>query len=89
MQEIIIQVLALLRGAWRYRWLAVAVMWAVAVAGWIAVQFIPDKYTSSTQVYVDTESLLRPLLSGLAVDRDVMSQVGMMQAVMLSRPNRE
>ena len=53
------------------------------------MQFIPDKYTSSTQVYVDTESLLRPLLSGLAVNRDVMSQVGMMQAVMLSRPNLE
>jgi len=89
MQDVIVQVLALLRGAWRYRWLAVAVAWAIAIAGWVAVQFIPDRYTSSTQVYVDTESLLRPLLSGLAVDRDVMSQVGMMQAVMLSRPNLE
>jgi len=89
MQEVIAQVLNLLRGAWRYRWLAVTVAWLVAIVGWIAVQFIPDKYTSSTQVYVDTESLLRPLLAGLAVDRDVMSQVGMMQAVMLSRPNLE
>ena len=89
MQEVIAQVLSLLRGAWRYRWLAVAIAWVIAIGGWIAVQFIPDKYTSSTQVYVDTESLLRPLLSGLAVDRDVMSQVGMMQAVMLSRPNLE
>jgi polysaccharide chain length determinant protein (PEP-CTERM system associated) len=67
----------------------VAVAWVVAIAGWVGVQFIPDKYTSSTQVYVDTESLLRPLLSGLAVDRDVMSQVGMVQTVMLSRPNLE
>ena len=89
MQEVIAQVLNVLRGAWRYRWVAVAVAWLVAIAGWIGVQFIPDKYTSSTQVYVDTESLLRPLLSGIAVDRDVMSQVGMMQAVMLSRPNLE
>jgi polysaccharide chain length determinant protein (PEP-CTERM system associated) len=89
MQEVIAQVLSVLRGAWRYRWLAVVIAWVVAIAGWIGVQFIPDKYTSSTQVYVDTESLLRPLLSGLAVDRDIMSQVGMMQAVMLSRPNLE
>jgi polysaccharide chain length determinant protein (PEP-CTERM system associated) len=89
MQEVIAQVLNLLRGAWRYRWLAVATAWLIAILGWIGVQFIPDKYTSSTQVYVDTESLLRPLLQGLAVDRDVMSQVGMMQAVMLSRPNLE
>jgi len=89
MQEIIAQVLTLLRGAWRYRWLAVAAAWLVAIVGWAGVQFIPDRYTSNTQVYVDTESLLRPLLSGLAVDRDVMSQVGMMQSVMLSRPNLE
>lgn len=89
MQETIAQVLVLLRGAWRYRWPAVLVAWIVAIAGWIAVQFIPDKFTAKTQVYVDTESLLRPLLSGLAVNRDVMSQVGMIQAVMLSRPNLE
>jgi len=89
MQEVITRVLALLRGAWRYRWPAVAVAWVVAVAGWFAVQLIPDQYSSRTLVYVDTESLLKPLLSGLAVNRDVMSQVGMMQAVMLSRPNLE
>ncbi len=89
MQEVIAQVLVLLRGAWRYRWQAVAVAWLVAVAGWIGVQFIPDKYESRTVVYVDTESLLKPLLTGLAVNRDVFSQVAMMQAVMLSRPNLE
>ncbi len=89
MQDVIAQVLVLLRGAWRYRWPAILVAWVVAVAGWIGVQFIPDRYTSSTQVYVDTESLLKPLLTGLAVNRDIMSQVGMMQTVMLSRPNLE
>jgi polysaccharide chain length determinant protein (PEP-CTERM system associated) len=89
MQEVIAQALILLRGAWRYRWVAVAVAWLVALAGWVAVQFVPDQYESKTQVYVDTESLLKPLLTGLAVNRDVMSQVAMMQTVMLSRPNLE
>jgi polysaccharide chain length determinant protein (PEP-CTERM system associated) len=89
MQEIISQILILLRGGWRYRWPAVAVAWLVAIGGWIAVQFVPDKYSANTKVYVDTESLLKPLLQGLAVDRDVMTQVGMMQGVMLSRPNLE
>jgi len=89
MKEIITEVMMILRGAWRYRWHAVVTAWVVAVLGWTGVQLIPDKYESSTQVYVDTESLLKPLLSGLAVDRDVMSQVAMMQTVMLSRPNLE
>ncbi len=89
MQDVITRVLSLLRGAWRHRWQAVAAAWVVAIAGWFAVQLIPDQYSSRTQVYVDTESLLKPLLSGLAVNRDIMSQVGMMQAVMLSRPNLE
>jgi polysaccharide chain length determinant protein (PEP-CTERM system associated) len=89
MQEIITQVLIILRGAWRYRWYGVATAWVLALAGWVAVHFIPDKYESRTQVYVDTDSLLKPLLSGLAVNQDVMGQVTMMQTVMLSRPNLE
>ncbi len=89
MKEIFTEIMVILRGAWRYRWHAVVTAWAVAVLGWVGVQLIPDKYESTTQVYVDTESLLKPLLSGLAVDRDVMTQVAMMQAVMLSRPNLE
>jgi len=89
MQEIVAQILIILRGAWRYRWQGAAAAWVIAIAGWIGVQLIPDKYESRTQVYVDTESLLKPLLTGLAVNRDVMSQVAMMQAVMLSRPNLE
>ena len=89
MQELIAKGLELLRGAWRYRWPALALTWLVAVVGWLMVATAPDKFESQTQVYVDTESLLKPLLEGIAVDRDVLSQVAMMQAVMLSRPNLE
>jgi polysaccharide chain length determinant protein (PEP-CTERM system associated) len=89
MQEIFAQVLLFLRGAWRYRWPALALTWAIAVLGWVIVATIPDKFESRTQVYVDTESLLKPLLKDIAVQRDVVSQVAMMQAVMLSRPNLE
>jgi len=89
MQDIIAQVLIVLRGAWRYRWYGVAIAWLVALVGWVAVQMVPDQYESRTQVYVDTDSLLKPLLTGLAVNQDVMGQVTMMQTVMLSRPNLE
>jgi len=89
MQEIFAQALLFLRGAWRYRWPAIAFTWFIAIAGWVIVATIPDEFESRTQVYVDTESLLKPLLKDIAVQRDVVSQVAMMQAVMLSRPNLE
>jgi polysaccharide chain length determinant protein (PEP-CTERM system associated) len=89
MQDILAQLLLMLRGAWRYRWPALALAWAVALAGWLAVAVMPDRFEARTRVYVDAESLLKPLLQGIAVDRDVMSQVSMMQSVMKSRPNLE
>jgi polysaccharide chain length determinant protein (PEP-CTERM system associated) len=89
MQELLAQVLLFVRGAWRYRWQALALTWLLALAGWAVVATLPDRFEARTQVYVDTESLLKPLLAGIAVNRDVMSQVAMVQAVMLSRPNLE
>lgn len=89
MQELLAQILLMLRGAWRFRWPALALVWLIALAGWLFVAMLPDKFAAQTRVYVDTESLLKPLLEGIAVNRDVMGQVAMMQAVMLSRPNLE
>jgi len=89
MEQIIGQILTILRGAWRYRWWGVLVAWLVATVGWVAVQTVPDTFEARTQVYVDTQSVLQPLLEGLAVDRDIGGQVAMMQSVMLSRPNLE
>jgi polysaccharide chain length determinant protein (PEP-CTERM system associated) len=89
MKELLDQLLSHVKGAWRFRWPAVAVAWAVAVLGWASVYMMKDIYESRTQVYVDAESVLAPLLKGLAVQPNVMGQVEMMQTLMLSRPNLE
>lgn len=89
MHEILAQLMAQLRGAWRFRWLAIGLAWAVALVGWLAVLSLPDSYQARAQVYVDTESVLKPLLSGLAVDTNVMNEVNMVGTVLLSRPNLE
>jgi len=89
MKELLDQLLSHVKGAWRFRWPAVAVAWAVALLGWASVYMLKDIYESRTQVYVDAESVLAPLLRGLAVQPDVMGQVEMMQTLMLSRPNLE
>lgn len=89
MKELIEQLLAHVKASWRFRWQAVGVAWAVALLGWAGVYLLKNIYESRTQIYVDTESVLAPLLEGLAVQTDVMGQVEMMQLLMLSRPNLE
>jgi len=89
MQEILDQVLTELRGAWRYRWYAMLAAWTVALVGWAVVLTMSNIYRAQARVYVDSESLLKPLLSGLAVDSNVMSQVSLMSSALLSRPNLE
>lgn len=79
----------MLWGCWRFRWLAIGAAWALCVVGWLIVELMPDIYAASTRVYVDTQSTLRPLLQGLAVNSDVLTDVNMMERAIVSRPNLE
>lgn len=82
-------ILIQLKGLWRRRWYCVAIAWVVSVAGWVWVAQLPDVYRSSARVYVDTDTMLGPLLEGLAVGPNVFEQVSIMQRTILSRPNLE
>lgn len=87
--EIAAQVRSWLDGMWRYRWHAVAAAWVLGVAGWSLVALIPDRHLASSRVYVDTQSILRPLLAGLAMQPNVTQIVEMMSRTLISRPNVE
>lgn len=89
MQEVLALVLSHARGMWRYRWWALAVSWVLCLAGWAMVYALPDIYAAKTRVYVDAESALRPLLSGLAEEPNVVEQVNVMTRSLLSRPQLE
>jgi polysaccharide chain length determinant protein (PEP-CTERM system associated) len=87
MNEIIYQIKNYIRSAWRFRWQAIAVSWIVAVIGWAMVFTLPSKYASEAKVYVDTESVLRPLLQGLAVQNDMNQRLHLMTRTLLSHEN--
>jgi polysaccharide chain length determinant protein (PEP-CTERM system associated) len=89
MHELIDQLFSHIRAVWRYRWYAALVAWVVAIAGWIIVHQLPNRYEASARVYVDTQSVLRPLLAGLAVQPNVGQIVNMMSRTLISRPNLE
>lgn len=89
MQELLAQLFGYLLGIWRFRWLAVIVAWGIALAGWIFVAQMPDQYRASARLYVDSNSVLRPLLQGLTVQPNITQRVQMMSKTLLTRPNLE
>lgn len=89
MQELLQQVMSALRGMWKFRWPGLIVAWVVAVVGVVIVWRIPDQFEASARIYVDTDSILKPLMSGLAVQPNIDQQIGMLSRTLISRPNLE
>lgn len=89
MHDLINQILVVLRGMWKYRRLGVLVAWLVSAIGAVAVLLIPDRYEAAASVYVDTQSILRPVMAGLAVQPDIEQQVAMLSRTLISRPTVE
>ena len=68
MQEVVVLVLTYLRMIWRFRWAALVGATLSCIAGWIVVMKMPDVYEVRSKVFLDTRSMLRPLLKGLAAN---------------------
>jgi polysaccharide chain length determinant protein (PEP-CTERM system associated) len=89
MQELLQQLTGHLRAMWHRRWFGLAAAWLAAIVGVVVVFNIPQRYEASARVFVDTESLLRPLLAGLAIQPNLDQQVGLISRTLVSRPNIE
>ena len=89
MDELLRQATAILRGMWQRRWLGIIVAWIVGAASVAAVLAIPDKYEATARIYVDTQTILRPLMTGLVTQPNVDQQVMMLSRTLITRPNVE
>jgi polysaccharide chain length determinant protein (PEP-CTERM system associated) len=89
MQELINQVTTILRGMWQYRRLGVLVAWIVTAAVAAAIMTMPNRFEASARVFVDTQTILRPLMAGLAVQPNIEQQINMLSRTLVSRPNVE
>ncbi len=89
MDEILRQIFGVARSMWQRRWLGLAVAWVCALAGAVAVLRFPEKYEANSRIFVDTQSVLKPLLNGLAVQPDVNQQIEMLARTLITRPNLE
>lgn len=89
MEDILRQVLTILRATWKYRRLGMLVAWVVGAIAAGVILRIPDRYEASARIFVDTQSILKPLMSGLAIQPNVEQQVMMLSRTLISRPNVE
>jgi hypothetical protein len=89
MDHLITQVLEVGRAMWRRRWIGIAVAWLVAILGAAGLATIRDRFEATARVYVDTKSVLRPLMRDLAVEPDLDQTVGLLARTLITRPNVE
>ncbi|PKH86083.1 XrtA system polysaccharide chain length determinant [Colwellia sp. Bg11-28] len=89
MQDIFEEIIDYLKGIWLKRRYIIIATWLICPIGWYFVAAMPNVYQSEARVYVDTQSLLRPLLKGLTVETNPNTQIRLMVKTLLSRPNLE
>ncbi len=87
MEDFISQCHAVAKGAWKYRFIALATAWVVMLAGSMMVLSMPTQYNAAARVFVDTESILRPLLAGMTTVPNTEQQVSIMSRTLITRPN--
>ncbi|MCV2886051.1 lipopolysaccharide biosynthesis [Aestuariibacter sp. AA17] len=88
-QEAIDQVSTYLKGVWVKKRYIIISTWLICPIGWGIVASMEDEYESTARLFVDTNSLLRPLLQGLAVYNNPNQQVDLVARTLFSRANLE
>ena len=83
------QVLSMVQSAWRFRWLGLGCAWGVAILGWAAVLALPGRYDTEARIYINTASLLQPLLEGLTVTANTSNQLELVRRAVVGRPQLE
>lgn len=89
MDTLLQQILDTCRAVWRRRWVGLGVAWLVAIGGAAALMILPDRFEASARVFVDTKSVLRPLLRDLTVEPDVDRTIELLARTLITRPNVE
>lgn len=89
MDELIAQALAVARGMWRRRWAGLVVAWVVGALGATLLWRMQDRYEATARVFVDTKSVLKPLMRDLTVEPDIDQTIALLARTLITRPNIE
>lgn len=89
LQQTLTQILDYVKGVWIKKRYVIIFSWLICPIGFFYVATLPDTYQSKAQVFVDTRSVLQPLLRGLAIQTNPEQEIQMMAKTLLSRSNVE
>ena len=89
LQQTLVQVLDYIKGVWIKKRYVIIFSWLICPVGFVYVASLPDVYSSKAQVFVDTRSVLQPLLRGLAIQTNPDQEIQMMAKTLRSRSNVE
>jgi len=89
MHELMERLLEELRGAWRFRWFAMALAWVVAIGGWAFVLVMPDTFEASARVFVDSSTTLSHVTQGIAVESNIDTQIQRVRQALIGGPQIE
>ena len=87
MQQTINLLLDYIRGIWIKKRFVIICTWLICPIGFVYVAALPDVYESKAVVYVDSRSILKPLLRGLTIQTNPQQEIEMMAKTLLSRSN--
>jgi polysaccharide chain length determinant protein (PEP-CTERM system associated) len=89
LQKTLELVIGYIKGVWVKKRYIMICSWLICPIGFGYIASTPDVYQSSARVYVDTSSVLAPMLRGLALQTNPQEEVSMMVRTLLTRPNLE
>ncbi|CAN5159966.1 hypothetical protein BH11PSE11_BH11PSE11_36660 [soil metagenome] len=89
MDKLILEVFRHMRAMWRYRRLGLICAWIVALLTVGLIFSTPKKFVASARIFVNTDSILKPLMAGMTVQPDSGQRIALLSRMVISRPNVE
>lgn len=89
LQQLYAQVLDYIKGIWIKKRYILLTSWIICPLGFAYVLTLPDTYSSSARVHVDTRSMLAPLLRGLVINPNPSQEISLIARTLKSRENLE
>ncbi|MBF7072148.1 chain-length determining protein [Glaciecola sp. MH2013] len=89
LEQTIHMVLDFIRGIWIKKRYLMVCSWLICPLGFFYVSTLPNVYESDARVFVDTRSVLRPLLGNMVMGSNPDEELRMMATTLKSRDNIE